>query len=82
MTEVIKRYDLQARLFNMFGYQRFNYSHQDFGFSATEAFAEFSGGAAIPDERDTSSDTYRKYLRFPRRPAQGKMGQALSAARA
>src|SRR3954453_9266106 len=58
LTEVIKRYDLQACFFNMFGYQRFNHSHQDFGFShdpsAVKAFAEFSGCAAIPDELDTS----------------------------
>ena len=68
MTEVIKRYDLQACFFNMFGYQRFNYSHEDMGFShdpsAIKAFAEFSGGDKIPDERDTSSPVYRKYLRF------------------
>jgi hypothetical protein len=68
MTEVIKRYDLEACFFNMFGYQRFNYSHEDFGFShdpsAVSAFAEFSGGATIPDERDTSSAVYRQYLKF------------------
>jgi hypothetical protein len=68
MTEVIRRYDIEACFFNMFGYQRFNYSHDDFGFShdpsAVAAFAEFSGGAAIPSERDTSSAVYRQYLKF------------------
>ena len=43
MSEVIKKYDLEACFFNMFGYQRFNYSHEDFGFShdptAVKAFA-------------------------------------------
>ncbi|HEY4200700.1 MAG TPA: alpha-amylase family protein [Devosiaceae bacterium] len=68
MTEVIKKYDLEAAFFNMFGYQRFNYSHEDFGFShdesAIKAFAEFSGGKSIPDERDTKSPVYREYLKF------------------
>ena len=48
LEEVIKTYDIQAFFFNMFGYHRFNYSHEDFGFShdpsAVKAFAEFSGG--------------------------------------
>jgi hypothetical protein len=68
LFEVIKKYDLEAVFFNMFGYQRFNYSHEDFGFShdesAIKAFAEFSGGKAIPDERDTASPVYREYLKF------------------
>ncbi len=68
MTETLKKYEIEAVFFNMFGYQRFNYSHEDFGFShdpsAVEAFARFSGGKAIPDERDTRSQVYREYLKF------------------
>ena len=68
LEEVIRTYDIQAFFFNMFGYHRFNYSHEDFGFShdpsAVKAFTEFSGGAAIPDERDPSNPIYRQYLRF------------------
>ena len=68
MTEVLRRYDIQACFFNMFGYQRFTYSHKDMGFShdpsAVHAFAEFSGGKPIPDENDLSSPALREYLRF------------------
>ena len=68
LTEVLTAYDIEAAFFNMFGYQRFNYSHEDFGFShdpsAIRAFAEFSGGKDIPDERDTRSALYREYLKF------------------
>jgi hypothetical protein len=68
MTETIKKYDLDAVFFNMFGYQRFNYSHEDFGFShdesAVKAFAEFSGGKPIPAENDFDNPAFRQYLRF------------------
>ena len=68
LEEVIRNYDLQAAFFNMFGYRQFSYSHQDFGVShddsAVKAFAEFSGGKAIPDEQDASTPVYREYLKF------------------
>ena len=68
LTETIRRYDLEAVFFNMFGYRSLNYSHEDFGFShddsAVAAFAEFSGGKSIPDERDVASSVYRDYLKF------------------
>ncbi len=68
LKEIIGRYDIEAMFFNMFGYRQFSYSHEDFGIShdesAVRAFAEFSGGRAIPDEADSASPVYREYLKF------------------
>ncbi len=33
LEEVFRNYDLEAAFFNMFGYQRSDYSHGDYGFS-------------------------------------------------
>jgi hypothetical protein len=80
LEEVIRKYDLQAAFFNMFGYRQFSYSHEDFGIShdesAVRAFAEFSGGKAIPEVQDAADPVYREYLKFQDQTA-GALGRKI-----
>jgi hypothetical protein len=80
LAEVIRRYDIEAMFFNMFGYKQFSYSHEDFGTShddsAVKAFAEFSGGKAIPDGQDAGSAVHREYLKFQDQTA-GALGRRI-----
>lgn len=68
LEEAIRAYDLEAVFINQMAYRRLNYSHADYGFSyddnAVRAFAEFSGGKAIPDAKDYANPAYREYLQF------------------
>jgi Hypothetical glycosyl hydrolase 6/Beta-galactosidase trimerisation domain len=80
LTEVIRRYDIEAMFFNMFGYRQHSYSHEDFGIShdesAVKAFAEFSGGKEIPNGADAGSPIYREYLKFQDQTA-GALGRKI-----